>query len=80
MNMLAVRGEWTHPFTQATVHNRHHIHQWDSNNPQRRDRANRMRFSLRGLQQDPDDSKANHGAAGITHKDLIATTKRTEVK
>ncbi len=26
VNMLTVRREWAHAFTQATVHNRHHIH------------------------------------------------------
>ncbi|CQM90912.1 Uncharacterised protein [Salmonella enterica subsp. enterica serovar Typhimurium str. DT104] len=33
MNMLAIRGKGAHPFTQTAIHNRHHIHQWNSDNP-----------------------------------------------
>ena len=39
-----------------------------------------MRFTLSGLQQDPDDRKANQRTPRITHKDLIATSENTQVQ
>ena len=80
MNMLPVRWERTHAFTQAAIHNRHHIHQRDSDNPQRSDRADGMRFTLGGFQQDPDDGEANHGAAGVTHKNFIAAAEGAKIE
>ena len=39
-----------------------------------------MTQSLRGFQQDPDNGEANHGAAGVAHKDFIAAAKEAEIK
>ena len=39
-----------------------------------------MRFTLGGFQQDPDDGEANHGAAGVTHKNFIAAAEGAKIK
>lgn len=73
VNMLPIGRKRAHPFTQTAVHNSDHVHQRDGDNPESRYRADRVRFTLRGFQQDPDNRKANQGTARIAHKDFIAT-------
>ena len=71
--MLPIGRKRAHSFTQTAVHNSDHVHQRDGDNPESRYRADRVRFTLRGFQQDPDNRKANQGTARIAHKDFIAT-------